>query len=165
MVVVLDIDETSLSNLEAIRDADWDRELNRSAFAEWMQRGAAPAINQTLDLYKDLLNKGFGVTFITGRDEKFRDATIQNLQRVGYGTNCSDADEGQPCYLELGMRNGSADAGKSATLYKSEKRQKFLEDHEGTILVGSLGDQFSDLLGEFVASALFKLPNPVYFLT
>ena len=164
MVVVFDIDETSLSNLEAIRDADWDRAFNHTANAEWMQRAVAPAINQTLKLYKSLWSKGFGVTFITGRDEILRNATVLNLQRAGYGFRCSELEMENPCYLELGMRNGSADAGKNATVYKSEKREKFLDDHNGTTFVGCLGDQFSDLLGENGALALFKVPNPVYFI-
>lgn len=165
LVVVFDIDETALSNLEEMKKQDWYKTFDAASFSAWEQSAKAPAIDQTLKLYKQLRGKGFGVTFITGRGEAVRNATVQNLANAGYGSQCSkdEVQVGELCYLELGLR-AEADAVKTATRYKSEKRLAFVEEHPGTKLVGSVGDQFSDLLGESGAAALFKLPNPVYYI-
>ncbi|CAD7703029.1 unnamed protein product [Ostreobium quekettii] len=168
MVAIFDVDETCLSNLEDMRNEDWDREYSKQKSREWMLQARAPAIPQTLAVYKMLWKKGFGLTFITGRSEELHNATAVNLKKMGYGSACSKDGKGmkgdEPCYMELGMRNNSTDVGKKATIYKSEKREAFLEQHKGSQFVAAFGDQFSDLLGEFGAAALFKLPNPVYYI-
>lgn len=57
---------------------------------------------------------------------------------------------------------GSEDHGKSATIYKSEKRDEMVE--EGFRIVGNSGDQWSDLLGSSTSIRSFKLPNPMYYI-
>ncbi|XVF49409.1 hypothetical protein PTKIN_Ptkin04bG0009500 [Pterospermum kingtungense] len=56
----------------------------------------------------------------------------------------------------------SEDQGKLATVFKSEKRSKIVE--EGYRILGNSGDQWSDLLGSFPSSRSFKLPNPMYYI-
>lgn len=47
-------------------------------------------------------------------------------------------------------------------VYKSEMRRKIVE--EGYRIWGNVGDQWSDLHGQFVGNRTFKLPNPMYFV-
>jgi len=60
------------------------------------------------------------------------------------------------------FNRGPSDQGKSATSYKSEKRQELVI--EGYRIHGSSGDQWSDLWGYAVSTRSFKLPNPMYFI-
>ena len=46
--------------------------------------------------------------------------------------------------------------------YKSEERRRIV--YQGYRIVLSVGDQWSDLLGEPKAEVSIKLPNPFYFL-
>lgn len=57
---------------------------------------------------------------------------------------------------------GSDDHGKTATTYKSERRNEMVE--EGFRIVGNSGDQWSDLLGSSMTYRSFKLPNPMYYI-
>lgn len=52
--------------------------------------------------------------------------------------------------------------GQSGIIYKSEMRRKLME--EGYRIWGNVGDQWSDLHGQFVGNKTFKLPNPMYFV-
>ena len=54
------------------------------------------------------------------------------------------------------------DMDKPASVYKPQRRQKLIDD--GYELVGSFGDQFSDLDGTSQAQASWKLPNPMYYI-
>lgn len=56
----------------------------------------------------------------------------------------------------------SAYKGLSAITYKSEIRKQLVE--QGYRIWGNVGDQWSDLQGEYVGNRTFKLPNPMYFV-
>ena len=55
------------------------------------------------------------------------------------------------------------DHGVDAIYYKSRKR-KALQDL-GYVIVGNIGDQWSDITGYSVGSRVFKLPNPMYYIS
>jgi hypothetical protein len=58
--------------------------------------------------------------------------------------------------------SGAADdRKKTATIYKSEKRKAMEE--EGYMILGNSGDQQSELLGWYMSTRSFKLPNPMYY--
>ena len=57
----------------------------------------------------------------------------------------------------------SEDHGVDAIYYKSQKR-KALQDL-GYVIVGNIGDQWSDITGYSVGSRVFKLPNPMYYIS
>eukprot|EP00798_Chlamydomonas_sp_ICE-L_P003553 gene3553-13624_t len=67
---------------------------------------------------------------------------------------------GLPCYTALYMRPYSDN--RPASVVKPELREKLMQQYN-VRLVGSLGDQWSDLNGDHSAPACFKLPNPMYF--
>ena len=157
-VLVLDIDETSLSNwsnLKAnnfgfIADGACDRlPSGPCGFKEWILQGVAPAIMPALDLFNAAKAKGVAVVFITGRRNRERQATLGNLDRAGY--------EG---WAKLVTR-ADDDPHPTVEAYKTEERRKLAE--AGYTIIASVGDQQSDLDGGF-AECTFKVPNPFYFI-
>ncbi len=148
LALVLDIDETTLSNYSEMVKAGFA--YDAKAFAEWEDRAAAPAIPGTLRLYKEAQRLGVTVFFLTGRPDTERAATAKNLQTQSFNG-----------YKELLMR-GPADAKSTAIAFKSAEREKIAAG--GYTIVESVGDQWSDLRGKPEAEYSVKYPNPYYFI-
>jgi predicted secreted acid phosphatase len=154
--IVLDIDETSLSNWPAYRVNGWarittgtcDLEHGPCGIRAWQAMATSKALAPTLALAKRAEALGVAVFFITGRPPDLREATERNLQQEGY----------RPAGVVL-LPEGAT--FKSAVDFKAPERRKIQE--QGYTIILSMGDQESDLLGGF-AEKTFKLPNPVYFL-
>ncbi|CAJ1951552.1 unnamed protein product [Sphenostylis stenocarpa] len=148
---VFDIDETLLSNVPYYEETGFGFEIfNETSFNNWVNLAAAPALPANLILYNELKELGFRIFLLTGRSEYQRNATEANLLLSGYRN-----------WERLILRR-SSDQGKSATIYKSEKREEL--ESEGYRIRGSSGDQWSDLWGYAVAERSFKLPNPMYYI-
>jgi predicted secreted acid phosphatase len=154
--LVLDIDDTSLTNWEVIMADDFGRIFNGPCdslplgpcgWVAWDLRAATPAISQTLALFEEARDLNVAVFFITGRDESQRDATEQNLTATGY-------DDYQGLYMEP---VGSHFA--SAADFKAPHRARI--EAEGFTIIANMGDQPSDLAGGH-AEETFLLPNPFY---
>jgi acid phosphatase len=154
--IVLDIDETSLSNWPAYRANGWGRitagecDLDKGpcGLRAWQGMAKSKAIEPVLGLAKRAKELGVAVFFISGRPPALREATERNLKEQGYTWDgVVVLPEGKTF--------------KSAVDFKAPERKK-LADAGYTILF-TLGDQQSDLDGGF-AEKTFKLPNPVYFL-
>jgi predicted secreted acid phosphatase len=154
--LVLDIDDTSLTNWEVIMADDFGRVFDGPCDAlpkgpcgwvAWDLRAATPAISQTLALFEEARDLNVAVFFITGRDESQRSATEQNLRATGY-------DDYQGLYMEP---VGSHFA--SAADFKAPQRAKI--EAEGFTIIANMGDQPSDLAGGY-AEQTFLLPNPFY---
>ena len=58
----------------------------------------------------------------------------------------------------------TSDAGTSSQIYKEKKRNELLAKGFYRI-VGNVGDQWSDLVGEHVGIRTFKVPNPMYYIS
>ncbi|CAI9100477.1 OLC1v1037590C1 [Oldenlandia corymbosa var. corymbosa] len=148
-VWIFDVDETLLSNLPYYADHGFGSEIfDEKIFNAWIDLAEAPVLPASLRLYRELLQLGFKIVLLTGRDESQREVTEKNLYNAGYSN------------WERLLLRGPSDRGKTATLFKSEKRKE-LED-AGYRIQGSSGDQWSDLNGFAVATRSFKLPNPMY---
>lgn len=148
---IFDIDETLLSNLPYYAGTGYGlEEFDRMKFYKWTEDAIAPAIEPSLRLYEEVLSLGFKVFLLTGRDENQRDVTVQNLMNVGFKN-----------WDQLILREAE-DHGKTATIFKSEKRNEMVKD--GFRIVGNSGDQWSDLLGSSMSTRSFKLPNPMYYI-
>lgn len=144
LAIVLDIDETSLSNYSNMVQDDFAN--NPTKIAEELMAAKEPAIPPMLDLYQQAVQNNVAVFFVTGRDVSFQEATIENLKAAGYTQ-----------WAGLSFRNG-----KIPTIaYKSAERAKIIQN--GYAIIASLGDQDSDLIGGY-AQKTFKLPNPFYYL-
>jgi len=156
--LVLDIDETSLSNwanIKAnnfgfIRDGACDRlPSGPCGFKAWILQAVAPVMMPALDLFNAAKAKGVAVFFITGRRDSERQATLWNLDRAGY--------EG---WAKLVTRPDE-DSHATVEAFKTEERRKVAQ--AGYTIIASIGDQQSDLDGGF-AECTFKVPNPFYFI-
>jgi hypothetical protein len=80
--MVLDIDETSLSNWDEIKADDFG--FHAKIWNDWVDSAKAPAIAPMLELYRFARQRGVAVFFITGRREPSRQSTEKNLQAAGY---------------------------------------------------------------------------------
>lgn len=147
LAIILDIDETSLSNYSDIREADFGGSLEQIQLAE--DKGTDPAIAPTLELYQYAKANNVAVFFITGRHESERETTAKNLKAAGY-----DNWDG------LVLRDGEYTKAPAAD-YKTAIRKKLTS--EGYDIALNMGDQKSDLAGGY-ADKTFKLPNPYYLI-
>ena len=154
--IVLDIDETSLSNWPAYRMNRWSRittgpcDLDHGpcGIRAWQAMATSKALAPTLELARRAEALGVAVFFITGRPPDLRDATERNLRQEGY----------RPTAVIL-LPEGAT--FESAADFKAPERRKLAE--QGYTILLNMGDQESDLRGGY-AEKTFKLPNPVYFL-
>jgi len=154
--IVLDIDETSLSNWPAYRLNGWGRVVAGACdlkqgpcgLRAWQALGQSKALAPVLSLAQRAHQLGVAVFFISGRPADLRAATERNLREQGYQWDGV-----------IVLPEGANFA--SAADFKAPERHK-LSDRGYTILL-SIGDQDSDLAGGY-ANRTFKLPNPVYFL-
>ena len=141
-VIVLDIDETSLSNYQGLKASNF----SQAGLVSGAVSGNDPVIAPTLKLYDFARRKHVKVAFITGRPDLVSGPTNSNLRSAGY-------DKGYSLTLKP--------SGPTTIAYKSGAR-KALTKKGFTILV-NVGDQDSDLQGGFAKRA-FKYPNPFYFI-
>jgi acid phosphatase len=148
LALILDIDETSLSNYREMAGGDFA--YNPAAFNAWIESAQAPAIPGTLRLFKEAERLGVNVLFITGRSETLRDATERNLRAQGFDR-----------WQELAMR--PADPG-SATIGEFKQTARGQMVAKGYTLALNVGDQWSDLQGQPEAEFSVKYPDPYYFV-
>jgi predicted secreted acid phosphatase len=147
LAVVLDIDETSLSNYQEMLRANFAFEAK--AFDTWVNQAAAPAIPGTLRIDKEAQRLGVAVFFITGRRDSERAATERNLRAQGF------------TWQQLTLRPDST-RGESVTAYKSGARAQIAA--QGYKIILNVGDQWSDLKGQPQAEFSSKYPNPYYLI-
>jgi acid phosphatase len=148
LALVLDIDETTLSNYEEMVNVDFA--YNKTVFDAWVESAKAPAIPGTLRLFKEAQRLGVKVFFITGRAESERAATELNLHSQGFQD-----------WQELILRRPTQ-ASATAQAYKSAARATI--QAQGYKIVLNVGDQWSDLKGVPEAEFSVKYPDPFYFL-
>jgi predicted secreted acid phosphatase len=154
--IVLDVDETSLSNWPAYKVNGWVRIVNGECDIErgpcglraWQASERAKALQPTLDLDRRARSLGVAVFFITGRPSNLREATEKNLRDQGF-----EWDEVILLPPDINF--------PSAADFKAPERKKIAE--RGYTILLTMGDQQSDLNGDY-AERTFKLPNPVYFI-
>jgi acid phosphatase len=155
--IVIDIDETALSNWQAYRVNDWarilrgpcDLEHGPCGIRQWQAMGRSVALGPTRDLVARAHALGVAVFFVTGRPDKLRAATERNLREQGFEW------DGVVLLKKHGKRF------PSAVDFKAPARKRIAE--QGYTILLSMGDQQSDLDGGY-AERTFKLPNPVYYL-
>ncbi|MBM3462941.1 MAG: acid phosphatase [Armatimonadetes bacterium] len=145
--LVLDIDETALSNWHYFNDHDFA--VLPGPITKWLSESRDTQIAGTGNLFRFAVSKQVAVFFITGRKESLRAATEKNLENAGYNG-----------YTALHLEP-EAYKDESVIGFKSSTRRD-IQAKGYTILV-NVGDQESDLAGGY-AEKTYKLPNPMYFL-
>jgi len=181
LAIVLDIDETSLSNREEIKTNDfglietgpcilskpapslppekakWPKPESPCGFNAWILLADAMPLD-TVRLFQVAQQKNVAVFFVTGRheegneegDHRVLEATIENLQKAGYGASRDN--------LFLKPVNDK----RSIQEFKTATRKQITEEMQYTI-IANVGDQYSDLRGGY-SERVYKLPNPFYFV-
>jgi hypothetical protein len=167
--VVFDIDETVLSNWEAlyhnkfayVANGPCDLTVPAPCGQHAWELSAGPvALAPSLEFYrfvktlKDKSGNPVEIFFVTGRfeDPYERIATEWNLHTQGY-------DTWSRLYLRPEFTRGD-----EVSTYKGYVRRDIEKTHR---IIANLGDQYSDLIGEpgnDYAEKCFKLPNPFYFI-
>jgi len=145
--IVFDIDDTLLSTFCLDKSISYGHVPELSQAYE--RYGQLPALPQTKRLYDYLLGRGFHIILLTGRKENAKEGTIKNLESqgiTGFDEVIARSPEEEPL---------------TALAYKAAHRATLTK--EGYDIVGSVGDQWSDLCGGF-AGYQVKLPNYRYIL-
>jgi acid phosphatase len=158
--VVLDIDETSLSNWPNLKANNFgfikggtcfEQPTLACGFDDWILKSSAPAIPPALEFFKTVIaTKNVALFFITGRREGQRQATLWNLDRAGF--------EG---WAALYTRPDD-DHKDTIVPFKRGMREKIVQN--GYKIIANIGDQLSDLDERRFAECTFKVPNPFYFI-
>lgn len=160
LAIVMDIDETSLTNYCEMRREDFGYIAPMYRAWETSPEADTP-IPGALRLFHQAQAAGVAVFFITGRAGKpdgqggtestdETAATERNLEAAGFHG-----------WTGLQLRNGPENHMPTIE-YKSAERRRIQE--KGYRIVLSVGDQWSDLLGDPEAEVSVKLPDPFYFL-
>ncbi len=144
LALILDIDETMLSNYEHLLDSDFGYVAND--FTAWVETAKAPAIPGTLRLYKEAQRLGVSIFIITGRPESQRAVTELDLRQHGYDG-----------WQQLAMR---PDVHASGTTGQFKARVRGQIAATGYTLALSVGDQWSDLKDMPEAEISVKYPDP-----
>src|SRR5262249_529854 len=142
--VVLDIDETSLSNWRSI-DADDFGFINGGAcplrpsypcgFAAWIDRARAKPIDPTLKFFDPVRAQPIGVFLVPGGHAPQPRGTSRNLRRAGFDD-----------WTALRTRPDN-DKAKSIVPFKSGERAKIESGKKPYTILATIGDQQSDLDG------------------
>jgi len=146
LAIVLDIDETTLSNLPHMRAMDFG--YVPASWDLWVAEATAPAIEPVKQIFLTARQYGVTVFFITGRKESDRPGTDKNLDVAGMGDH------------ERLICKPSDFPGTSES-YKIAARERLTAD--GWTIIANVGDQESDLRGGF-SEKTFKLVNPFYII-
>ena len=145
LAVVLDIDETVLSNYDHMKHVSFGG--SKETIQSYIAQGDDPVLQPALKYIRFAQRNNVEVFFVTGRSEMFREPTIKNLHKAGIAK-----------WNKLFMRPENYHA-RSIIPFKSEMRAKI--ENLGYKVVASIGDQWSDIRGGHVEKG-YKLPNPFY---
>jgi len=162
LAMVLDIDETSLSNYSdrKVLAFGGTKPMILSAEAEAHDVTIMP----TLKLYQYAEKNGVTVFFVTGRQELYRKQTIKNLVDAGYSSVSHSIkacqNEAVNGHCTLYFRSGTY-LNTGAIPFKTAMRRKI--EAAGYKIVINIGDQESDLKGGY-SEKTYKYPNFMYFI-
>jgi hypothetical protein len=159
--LVLDIDETSLSNWKQLYKNDFGYIADGSCdFAtktacgqsDWEKSASGEPIKPTRALFGRAKALGVTIFFITGRHEAAdeRAATEDNLHKAGYDG-----------WAHLYMRTAEFKNNPSVSTFKTWARREI--EKQGYTIIANVGDQQSDLANGH-ALRRFKVPNPFYYI-
>src|SRR6478735_10607550 len=139
LAIVLDIDETSVSNWVNLATDDFGffqfgecklQPKEPCGFDHWISDHDPEPIKPTLELFAMAKAKGLKVFFISARREEQRADTVRNLTAVGY----KDWDD-----LILKQPGDP----KAVAEYKTKARAS-IEDKQKVKIIANIGDQHSD---------------------
>ncbi len=153
--IVLDVDETALSNWPHMQANDFGffedgpciLPEGPCGWHAWVEMGAAPANGPVIDFYRLARRQGVAVFFITARQEKHRAATERNLRATGYQD-----------WAKLILRPDDVTLDDYVS-FKVAARRGITE--QGFTILINMGDHQGDLIGGY-AERSYLVPNPFY---
>lgn len=148
---ILDVDDSLITHVDFYAQNGFGTEIfDVTALINYLAQGISPALPESLKLYRRLLRLGFKIVLLTGRMEPSRNLTESNLKNVGYHS-----------WEKLILRETGEWNDTTQRAHKSAERRKLVES--GYRIIGNMGDQWCDLLGDYPGHRTFKLPNPVFY--
>jgi predicted secreted acid phosphatase len=146
LAIVLDIDETALSNYQDLERLYFTRNP-QALTAAYMLAGADP-ISPVLELYQEAINNNVAVFFVSERPStpEIMSVTVNNLRKAGF-------EKWQEVILK------PIDNDQSIQDFKTKARKHIAA--QGFDIILNVGDQNSDLQGGY-AEVKIKIPNPFY---
>ncbi len=148
LAIVMDVDETALSNYKAIMHLDFS--LNKKTMQAIEKKAEATPIPFTLALFNYAKEHDVSIFFITSRDASLRHATKDNLHQAGYR------------HWDVIYFKPQNYHQHSLMPYYLAERTKVTD--EGFDIVMNIGNHQSSLRGG-KSDITFKLPNPFYHLS
>ncbi|MGA4848113.1 HAD family acid phosphatase [Streptomyces sp. G5(2025)] len=161
--IVLDVDDTALLSLDYEKATNFT--YNSDSWDAYVKAAKRPAVFGMPELVAYAKSKGVEVFFLTGLAESQREGAVTNLAKAGYATELDRAHvftkdkTTPPAYLS---HCATPAAWKCDTVQFKEGTRRHIES-TGYNIVGSFGDQLSDLAGGY-ADKTYKLPNPTYYV-
>jgi hypothetical protein len=163
LAIVLDIDETSVSNWQNLAADDFGffslgactlKPDEPCGFNAWIEEHDPVPIGPTVKLFAAAKAKSVKVFFISARPERQRAATERHLRQEFEGM--AHAYDGWEALILKQKDDPPAVAD-----YKTAKRTEI--EANGFKIIANVGDQESDLRGGHAERA-FKVPNPFYYV-
>lgn len=147
LAIVLDVDETAVSNIAQLRGSTYC--FVREDWNEWVDVGGPVELPGIRSLYDYARKHDVAVVFLSGRKEAQREDTERVLKAAGFEQ------------WERVLLRDPAEDELTATEFKSARRAQL--EAEGFTIVLTVGDQQSDLDGGHAEHAVL-IPNPFYFV-
>lgn len=141
--VIIDIDETILSNLPYISKQIHLNDVEK--LNRWQQTSACEPILPVVELYQWLLKQDVKIYFITARPLELKDATIENFKKLNIPQS------------EIIFRDQTE--WPVPKEFKIAMRKEIVNNNYDIIL--NIGDQPTDFEGGYWKRAL-RVPNPFY---
>lgn len=150
MAIVLDIDDTALSNYQNLQRTNFTNSI--SAFTAAFLFHDLEPVEPVLDLYNLAIENKIKVFFVSERDNtpEIMQQTANNLKKAGYIK-----------YDAIILKPTNQDS-QSIADFKTNARKQIAAQNIDIIL--NIGDQNSDLSGGY-QEVKIKLPNPFYTLS
>lgn len=161
LAIITDLDETTLDNSPyQVRECLMGKDYEPVSWAEWTSRGIADTLAGSVSFFNHAASKGVVTFYVTNRDKKDYEGTLQNLRHYGFPY----ADS---AHLIIRQNVSS----------KEVRRVKIAEEYEIAMLIGDNLSDFSSLFdaktmaerkqNTDAVSALFgdryiMLPNTTY---
>ena len=146
--VVLDIDETVLTNIEYHRMLDRKRvPFTPETWRDWVEQRSAVPVPGALAFIERVNSLGGHVVFVTNRRSYEEDATIDNLARIGLV-------KGRDYAFILTHTWPDGDKRKDARFIEAERRLSEGKHHSVRI-IAYIGDQWTDKPSTLPHDAVF----------
>ena len=137
--IVLDLDETVLDNTAYNARSIFRKQQYPEEFYTWIDAARGQALPGALEFLRYADDNGYQLFYITNRDEKTREGTLKNLQKLGF----PQAEDSR-----LLMRQDTSS--------KEPRREVIAAGHEIVLILGDNLLDFSEIFEERTINGRFR---------